>query len=188
MKLDAKQVRFRQSMFAGLSRSALTFAARRTSIHLQETAMVLEGELVQFHFFGLERFFARAVSEYSTVTVPYSRLAKVKYDRRWLIRGLMILLAAFFCLITVPAQFTNVRPDDRVGAFVLTGMIWGLIALLTYLALRAVPPTYKVTYRNPDGAKRTFAFVVRKKAVRKRFDAELAKYRDAGEKFAEREE
>jgi hypothetical protein len=187
MKLDAKQVRFRQSMFAGLSRSALTFAARRTSIHLQETAMVLEGELVQFHFFGLERFFARAVSEYSTVTVPYSRLSKVKYNRRWLIRGLIYLIAGFGCLLTYAAQFNNAR-GDLTGAFVLTGMIGSLIALVTYLALQAVPPTYRVTYRNPDGAKRTFAFVVRKKAVRKRFDAELAKYRDAGKKFAEREE
>ena len=163
MKLDPKQVQFRTPILSAFSRSTVPFARKRSTIHLQETAMVLEGDLLQFQYLGIERFFARAVSEYSTVTVPYSRLMKVKYRRKWVYRGLVLLIAGFLTL--------------------LTALIW----LVTYLILRLIPPVYSVVYRNPDGAKRRFSFRIKSRAVRKEFDAALAKYRESAGRFAERD-
>ena len=73
---------------------------KRTSIQLQETAMVVEGELVQFHLLSLERYFARAVSEWSMITIPYSRLTRVKYRSKWVMRAFVwVILAVIFGMI-----------------------------------------------------------------------------------------
>jgi hypothetical protein len=184
VKLDPKQIRFRTSFLAGLSRATVAFAAKRATIHLHETAMVLEGEQLQFQYLGLERFFARAVSEYSTVTVPYSRLTKVKYRRKLVVRGLLVLIGGFFTLLTASAQFQNVGRADLVGSVVLFSLISALVWLVVFLCFRLVPPTYTVEYRNPDRAKRRFTFAIRTRAVRREFDAVLKKYRESAGKFA----
>ena len=53
---------------------------------------MVEGEILRFHYFGLERFFARALGEWTTVTVPYSRIEQVTFRSRWWLRIMLFTL------------------------------------------------------------------------------------------------
>jgi hypothetical protein len=181
--LDPKQVRFVAPFLSGLMPGRLAFYGNRNAVHLQETALVVEGELLRFHFLGLERFFARALSEWTTVTVPYGRIVRVKYRSKIVVRVLLVLPAVLFGLLAVVAV-KDMKPADLTGPITLLVGCLLLIGLILYLVLRRLVPTYTITFRSKDGKKRAFSFAVRSKAARREFDAALAAYRDAARAHA----
>jgi hypothetical protein len=183
VKLDPKQVTFRRPFLAGLRAEWLTFSGRRNTVHLQETALVVEGDLVLFKFLGLERFFARAMSEYTTVTVPYSRLVAVKPGRKVIARTLVWLAAAGALVMTALATLDAVWKQSSSAAFVAYGLMAAGVVLAAWFLLRRLRPTFTFRFRTRDGKKQAFAFAVRSMPLWRKFAAALKTYRDAAAAF-----
>ena len=88
MKLDSRQFRFTVPFATFSARRLVKLGGKRGSLHLQETALVAEGELLRFTFIiGLEWLFRRALSEWTMVTVPYSRIQAVRISKLWPLRS-----------------------------------------------------------------------------------------------------
>lgn len=183
MKLGPRQVRLVTPFWPTLFGRTLRFTGRRNTVQLQETALVAEGELLLFPCLGLERLFGRALSAWSTVTVPYSRIVAVRYRPRRVLRvGILVLLlalsAATLQLLRVdPAEWTWL--DAAADALILVPFV-----ALACIVWWRVPPTYTVRFRAKDGKRTRFHFTVRSRAARRQFDDALAQYRQASQAFA----
>ena len=98
MRLDPRKVRFVAPMFhVGVFGGAVRFVGRENTVHLQETALVAEGNLLKVGLLGLEILFRRALAEWSAVTVPYSRITAARYVRFPLLRVIALVVLAL-CL------------------------------------------------------------------------------------------
>ena len=181
MKLDPKQVRLLTPFLPGVFRRRLRFTGRRNAVHLQETALVVEGDLMRFHYLGLERLFAGVISEWTTVTVPYSRITRVRFRRNLLVR-LALLVPVLGLAALMAVGIVNSAPSE--GEILLS---LGALALpvlgLWFLVWRGLGPTHLVEFRAKDGTPTAITFRVRSKALRKEFDAALARYRDAARRY-----
>jgi hypothetical protein len=183
MKLDPKQVRLITPFWPSLLGRTLQFTGRRNTIHLQETALVAEGEILLFHCLGLERLFGRAMSSWSTVTVPYSRIVSVRYRSKLVLR--LVLLAALFALLAVTLQLPRINPSDwtwleaAADAIILVPVV-----ALACLVCWAISPSHTVRFRLKDGKRRRFHFAVRSKAARRQFDDALTQFRQAARTYA----
>src|SRR5262245_36202943 len=101
MRLDSRQFRFVVPFVSYPRRKVVRFGGRRGSIQIQETALVVEGELLRFTFIiGLEWLFRRALSEWTTVTVPYSRIDSVRLSRLWPLRVFTFLFTVIWIALT----------------------------------------------------------------------------------------
>jgi hypothetical protein len=183
MKLTARQVRFIFPFWSGLSRRRLRFGGKRNTIHLQETALVVEGEVFRFHYLGLERFFYRVFTEWTTVTMPYSRITAVRCRRKLVLPLLVLSSFALVALIVIAGALWSPRPDageKAAGFLVVAGAVSAGLAAWSRWGFA---PTHTVTFRARDGKLTRFVFRIRSTGVRKEFDAVLAKYRDAARAF-----
>jgi hypothetical protein len=183
MKLAPRQVRFVLPFWQGFSRRRLRFAGKRNTIHLQETALVVEGEIFRFHYLGLERFFARVFSEWTTVTVPYSRITAARCRRKTVFPLLILAMYTIMALIVIPGAYFDPRKQalaEAAGFLVLAG---AASAALAAGSRWGFAPTHSVTFRARDGKLTSFLFRIRSKAVRMEFDEVLSKYRDAARAF-----
>ena len=70
MKFGPRELRFTYPVWASF-RGLVVFVGRRNTIHLQETALVIEGDLLRFQLPVIDRFVRRVFCEWSMVTVPY---------------------------------------------------------------------------------------------------------------------
>jgi hypothetical protein len=148
---------------------------RRCSLHLQEPAMVLEGELLRFRLiFGIEWLFRRALSEWTTITVPYSRIMRVRRSRTWLTS--IILILAICVVLAGPALF--ILGDVGVFALVAMGAAPPLAIVFGYILVR-LRSTITVVYRSKGGKRTQVTFWVRKRATRRTFLDTLAAHRAA---------
>jgi hypothetical protein len=182
MKLTPKQVRFIIPFWSGPFRRWHRFSGKRNTVQLQETALVVEGELLRFYYFGLERLFARVLSEWTSVTVPYSRIESVRY-RTYLWLRLFILLPIFALatLMMVGLLWEATGTPDAVTMALAASSL--LVALFAFVIWRGIGPSYTLEYRAKDGVLTAMYFRVRAVVVRREFDAALAKYRDAARVF-----
>ena len=72
----------------------MKLGGKRGSLHLQETALVAEGELLRFTFIiGLEWLFRRALSEWTMVTSRIRESSSVRISKLWPLRVLSALLS-----------------------------------------------------------------------------------------------
>ncbi len=185
MKLTPKQVSLIYPFLPGIFSRVLRFTGRRNTVQLQETALVLEGELIRFHYIGLERLFARALAEWTTVTVPYSRLLRVKYKKRLVLRYFAVLSAILVLGFGVVGIFNDRLGGVEVAVLLLTGL-GVILGLLVWLLFRLFVPGFAVTYLARDGTKTRFQFQVKKKSIRKEFESRIREYRAAAKAFAVR--
>jgi hypothetical protein len=181
MKLDDRQVSFVVPFWPAWRTRTLRFGSRRGSLHLQETALVVEGELLRFSFIGLEWLFRRALSEWTTVTVPYSRLLAVRRAPTGAIR-LLLFLALAATWATAIALFQS-HPTAGALTSMLTDVLTVVLTVvptvvLVYSALR-LKPTVKVLFRAKDGRRVRLAFVIRRRPTRQAFLDALAGHRAA---------
>ena len=122
MRLDARQVRFVPSFLPTWRTRTLRLGGRRGGLHLQEPALVLEGELLRFRLvFGIEWLFRQALSEWTTVTVPYSRIVTVRRTWAWLVRFLLVLAIAQPVLHRPSDQLSVVFAFDRSASVQVNG-------------------------------------------------------------------
>lgn len=179
MKLDPQKVKFVSPLSPGVFVRPLRFVGREKTVQLQETALVVEGNVLKVGLLGIEMLFRRALAEWSSVTVPYSRITRVKYARFPLFR-----LLALLYLIGWPtfSLLVAVGPGGVAGG--LTGFLIGTVpaALAVYVFVR-VPPRYVIDFRARDGARTRLMMHVRGTKLRRAFAARLAEYREAAKKF-----
>jgi hypothetical protein len=183
MKLDPKQVRLITPFWPVLFGRTLLFTGRRNTIHLQETALVAEGEVLLFHCLGLERLFGRAMSSWSTVTVPYSRIVSIRHRSKLLVR--LIILTLLFALPALTMQLPRMNPSDWNWFDAAADLIiLAPVVLLACLVWWGIPAAHTLRFRSKDGKLRRFHFAVRSRAARRQFDEAMTQYRQAARTHA----
>jgi hypothetical protein len=178
MKLGPKQVRFVRPFWPALFGRTLRFAGRRNTIHLQETALVVEGEIFRFHYLGLERLFARALSEWTMVTIPYSRIASAKYRRHLALRVGIVVIGAALATLGMQTPWTP-RAEWTTWDAVADALILVPVVVLAGLIWWLIRASYLLVFRSKDGARIRLGFRIRSKAQRLAFDTALQAYREA---------
>jgi hypothetical protein len=180
MKLQgSRQVRFRP-VAPWFGRRRLILHGGRSSIQLLETALVIEGFLQRLFFFVLvDRFFRMALSEWTTVTVPYSRVLRFYY------RGMLAQRIVATLLLWLPVLLL------ALGAAVSDHVDWGgvtwaggglallAVVLTLYVHLSLYAPRCYLWFRQADGRRAVVSFRVPSKRRRLDFEAQLREYRRA---------
>src|SRR5262245_21912066 len=175
MRLDSRQFRFVVPFVSLPRRKVVRFGGKRGSIQIQETALVVEGELLRFTFIiGLEWLFRRALSEWTTVTVPYSRIDSVRLSKLWPLRVLTLLFTAIW--IALSAWFWD---NEAVAPIMVIG--FALFVLLLYVNFR-VKRAVRVVFQAKD-RRRVLAFTVRRRPLRHAFMETLRRHQDAARQY-----
>jgi hypothetical protein len=173
MRLDSRQVRFITSFWPTWRTQTLRLGGRRGSLSVQEPALVMEGELLRFRLFGIEWLFRRALSEWTTVTVPYSRIVTIRRTWAWSIRAALVFGVVF---TWIGAAFWLWRaPNAPVLAVTVVAVVTGLFG---YIAVR-IRPAVTVVYRAKTGRRIRVSFLVRRRADRQPLLEALAAHRAA---------
>jgi WD40 repeat protein len=179
MRLDPKRVRFISPMLPLLFTSGLRFVGREKTVQLQETALVVEGNLLKIGLLGLELLFRRVLAEWSSVTIPYSRIYRVRYIRFPLMRRLSLFYLILWPLFSALLLLT-VGVEEMWELCALAG-IPGVAALF---ALFYVSPRHAIEFRTKSGARTRLVLQVSGKRLREEFLHKLDEYRIQAKNFA----
>jgi hypothetical protein len=175
MKLDSRQFRFAVPFATFSARRLVKLGGKRGSLHLQETALVAEGELLRFTFIiGLEWLFRRALSEWTMVTVPYSRIETVRVSKLWPLRVLSALFVVGSTALTAYLWSSDFAPPIMVFGFAGT-------LLLAYVNLR-IRKSIHVEYSRKD-KRRRLVFQIPRRALRQSFLETLRAHQEAARQF-----
>lgn len=179
MKLDPKKVRFVPPFLdLGVLAVGLRFVGRENTVHLLETALTVEGNLLKVGLMGLEILFRRALAEWSSLTVPYSRIEKARFLR--------------FPVLRVAALVVAVLPFPVAAALLAVNKEAALISLVCspvvtvpalYSAIR-IPARYVIVFRAKSGRRKRLMFRITSAPLRQEFDRRLNEYRRAALRFA----
>lgn len=174
MRLNPKQVRFVSPVLPrGADRGGLRFVGKESNIQLVETALVVEGNLLKVSLLGLEVLFRRVMSEWSAVTIPYSRITHAR-QRNWpvlrLLALLLMLLSVTVCVGWVVFDFHRIT----MGI-----VVWLVLAFLGGYVTARLPGRYVIRFRDKAGRLRGVKFRIKSKQVRREFDRRLQEYRAA---------
>jgi hypothetical protein len=179
MRLDPKKVRFVTPFTAlGLLGDAVRFVRGPKTVQLQETALVVEGNILKVGLLGLEVLFRGALIEWSSVTIPYARITRVKFRRFPLSRKLALLVFPLWVLMVLLSARGGFGPALEVG---LLGLIPVFLALYVFLR---VSPRFVLDFRAKSGRRTTLLFHVTDRKLRNAFAAKLAEYREAATRHA----
>jgi len=153
------------------------------SVALEETGIVVYGDLPKFTipFFG--RFYSKLLTERTTRTVPYSRIVRQQTTGRWL--SFSILKVLFLLLWLSGAGFlfaTGIHELDPIIGIPLGFAAFVLIPAVVLVFNRA---THYITYRLPSGKRTQFAFRLRPVSRQNMSDfiTRLNEYRTAAAAF-----
>jgi len=181
MRLDPKKVRFVAPMFhVGVFGGAVRFVGRENTVHLQETALVAEGNVLKVGLLGLELLFRRALAEWSAVTVPYSRITAARYVRFPPLRVIALVILAV-CLAVPPVAAALFEWAAGL-ALAIGAVIPALLAI--YVAVR-VSARYVIRFRARDGRKTKIMFRITSARLRAEFDRRLGENRTAAARYAD---
>jgi hypothetical protein len=183
VKLAGRHLRFLWPL-PWFTRSRLLFIGRRNTLQLLETALVVEGYRMRFYFPLIGTFFRQPLSEWTTVTIPYSRIRRVKHASGLLLRVLIVLLLGSSLVNTILA---GLDPSARGNAAFLNGVgvtaVFTVGALLvTVAALWLLPPRTSLWVRQADGQTALLVFLVRSRKYRKAFQEQLRLLLEAAKK------
>jgi len=183
MKLGPRQVRLITPFWPSPFGRTVRFTGRRNTVDLQETALVAEGEILLFQCFGLERLFGRALSAWSTVTVPYSRIVSVRYRRTVVLR--LVILAMLAALLAVGLQLPRMKASEWTSLDVMAdAIIFVPVVIVGCIVWWRIRPSYTFKFRLKDGKRRKFHFAIRSRVVKREFDDALMQYRQAAKTYA----
>ncbi len=187
MKLAGRQLRFLWPL-PWFTRRRMLFIGRRNTLQLLETALVVEGYRMRFYLPLIGSFFRQPLSEWTTVTIPYSRIRRVKHASLLLLRVLLVLLVA----LPVGASLVNtvlagLDPSVRGQAAFVNGVgvtaVFGVPALLVGAAvLWLLPRRTSLWFRQADGRTALLLFLVRPRKQRKAFQEQLRLLLEAAKK------
>jgi hypothetical protein len=158
MKFGPRELRFTYPVWASF-RGLVVFIGRRNTLHLQETALVIEGDLLRFHLPVIDRFVRRVFCEWTMVTVPYSRVVRHRYCRYLTVKVLWWLLVAVVgaLLLVFGGEYAG------VGLVVLVLCVLGL---LLHFVFR---PRHVLAFRGADGKRRLVCFRFTSRSRRQKF-------------------
>jgi hypothetical protein len=163
----------------GVFGGAVRFVGRENTVHLQETALVAEGNLLKVGLLGLELLFRRALAEWSAVTIPYSRITAARYVRFPTMR--VVALVVLAACVGVPGVAFVFNP-----AAGLTLSIAALVpALLAVYVTARVGARYVIRFRTRDGRRTKLMFRITSAKLRAEFDRRLREYREAAARYAD---
>jgi hypothetical protein len=178
MKLEGKHVRFLTPSFVWFTRK-LQFVGNRNTMQLLETALVLEGYLMRFFFPVLDRFFRQPLSEWTTVTVPYSRIVRFEYAPRrvahWLLTAVLWLPFAFIAVAFLSHQEQQLDWAEMAYYLGLPALVLLLLNLLCNYWLLA--PRNHLWFRRADGRRVLLVFRIPSRKRRVAFEEQLRAYR-----------
>jgi hypothetical protein len=173
MKLGTKDVKF-VGIIPWFGRRGLRFVGRGNTIQLLETALVIEGNQKTIGLFIVDILFQQALSEWTTVTVPYSRVEGCRFKRMWLAK-LLVLTPLFLCLylpcLVGIISVTTTMKEFAEGFGVIMGVELAIVtALVIYLAIRFLGARHFLMFQRADGQRMLTCFHIRKRAMRKAFE------------------
>lgn len=176
MRLNPKQVRFVAPFVTlGADRGGYRFVGRENNVQLVETALVVEGNLLKVSLLGLEVLFRRALSEWTAVTVPYSRISRAR-QRNWPLLRLLALLVAVLSAAVAAAWLVLDSRDVTVWI-----LLYVVLAVLAAYCVVRIPGRYEIVFRDKPGRRRVVRFVIRSKKARQDFHRRLVEYRAAAQ-------
>jgi hypothetical protein len=178
MKLLARQIRFFIPSFT-FTRVRPQFVGNRNTLQLLETALVIEGYRMRFHFVFLDRFFRQPLSEWTTVTVPYSRILRFRHSSRLLLRVLVTGVVWFPVGLLLALGLLAPQTDwAEVGYYLtLLGLLAVVLTVICHFWLLA--PCNYLWYRQADGRKAILAFWITSRKLQRAFEQQLEGYRRA---------
>lgn len=139
-----------------------------------DTALVIEGNLKTLGLHVVDMLFRQALSEWTTVTIPYSRIVRCSHARN------LFKTIAFFSLILLPfviALVSAALAVDNVGAaeigiLLVAGAVvaipLGFLMVLLYY-LFDIGPRTTLTFRRPDNRVLQVNFRIRPRALQRTF-------------------
>src|SRR3954452_18794082 len=93
VKIEAHQLRLLSVMLPRWSKKRLRFVTRHNTLQVQETGLVLQGYQKRLSMPVLDYFFWSVLSEWTTVTIPYSCIHSIREKKYLLLRIALICLA-----------------------------------------------------------------------------------------------
>lgn len=179
LKLDPKKVRFSPPFLdLGIFSVGLRFIGKENSIHLLETALAVEGNLLKVGLMGLEVLFRRALAEWSSVTIPYSRIEKARFGLSPLVRVALLVVAGLPWLVGAALLAVNV---DTAVLTLICAPIVTVPALYVMLRIRA---RYTIVFRAKNGRRTRLTFRIASAPLRAEFERRLNDYRRSAARFA----
>jgi hypothetical protein len=156
-------------------RRRLQIVGSGNTIQLLETALVIEGHRKRLWFPLVGGLFHPLLSEWTTMTVPYSTILSYRYASRWRLRVVLtVLLWVPFLLCALEASHAVVRPE-LVAWLVIFGVV-GLV-LTAYFNLRLLTARGLLLFRRADGRRVLAAFRIRSRQKRAAFGELLERNR-----------
>jgi hypothetical protein len=178
MKLDAKKVRLISTMTPGVFVRGLRFVGRDSTVQLQETALVVEGNLLKVGLLGIELVYRKVLAEWSSVTIPYSQITRIRYIRFPTLRGLALIYLMIW-LVFIGVMFAI---ENQMGA--MTGIGLGLFpALIAIFLIAFIRGRFKIDFLPKDGRRTQLQLAISGKKLRNEFGKKLKSYRAAAKKF-----
>jgi hypothetical protein len=177
MKIDPRHVRFIPPSLPRPGRKQLFFVGRQNTVQALETALVFEGYLKRLSMPVVDYFFLRILSEWTTVTVPYSRILRFRHVNLW---GWRLVLTALFCLpvlLLLPSAFDAY--DDGASLALEVGFALLALVLSLYLNLRLLRPRFQLLFQSADGRQVFVAFRIPSRRRREEFEQLMARNRAA---------
>jgi hypothetical protein len=186
MKFAGKQVRFSFPHLAWPGRRRLRFVGRRASVQVLETALVMEGYLMRLSLPVLDYFFKTALSEWTTITVPYSRIVRFRRVRALLLLRLLVcgLLWVPGVLMLIGAGFQAYHGGPELAGNLCAGLLCSLPALLvTWFVNFRRAPRYELLFRRADGGLSIVYIRVKPRKLGLAFGARVEENRRAAAAF-----
>jgi hypothetical protein len=148
--------------------------------------MVIEAYIRKLRLPMLDDLFYRALSERTTVTIPYSRIVDFRL-RRFL--GWRISLTVLCWLPLLAVMSPGAFGLQRGGRYVAEALMMAFMATLLPTVLLTVfihfwlfAPRFMLIYRRPDGRARSVVFSIRSRPAREAFVRTLEDNRKAAAK------
>jgi hypothetical protein len=173
MKFGPRELRFTYPVWSAF-RGLVVFIGRRNTIQLQETALVIEGDLLRFQLPIIDRFVRRVFCEWSLITVPYSRIVRHRHCTYRAVKVAWWLIAA---LVAASLALLNaLSPHKEYGALALLLLCLALVGVLVQLLFRQ---RHLLAFRAADGKRRLVCFRFTSPQQRKSFVSLLTVNLDA---------
>jgi hypothetical protein len=138
--------------------------------------MVIEGNAAKVRFLGSERIFRHPMGEWTTFTIPYSRITQVVYVGFLVVRVLCYGLCGLFGLCGLLSLVLGVRSSPVF----FIGFIFSMpLILLIYILMDIFfSPKYLIVYELEGGKRSRLLLQVRPAKKRKEFAELLEQFRN----------
>lgn len=185
MKLNPKHVHF-ISPFINLGQPGAIprFVGKEKNVQLRETAFVIEGNILKVSFLGLDSFFQRAVTENTSLTIPYQRMQETRLVRWPLSRIIFLILS--FVLPSLGCLFYFVIPFNSDLSGLMTFIFVFCIAstMVSLYSIARIRPRHQIVYLDKQNKRRSLLFRISSKPLRTQFDQQLLLYLTAARQYS----